>query len=356
MLLVDEDGRIILANGEACALSGYTLDALLGQPVETLAPRQVGREHVAHRQAFQRGSERRSMGPGREVTLLRADGEAVPVDVGLNPVTVDGRRFVIAAISDIRDRRAKERELTQQRDSLAHLSRIGMMSELSGSLAHELNQPLAAILANAEAALRFLDRPQPELGEVHEGLEQIVGCSKRAGETIRRLRSMLRNESSQFVPLDLSRVVLEVLRILRGDLLQRHVSVSMRLQPDLPPVAGDAMQLQTVLMNLLMNAMESMAAVESPAITVSSRAAPDGVRLDVADVGSGIAPADLERMFLPFVTSKAAGLGLGLALCRSIVAAHGGRLWASNNEGPGATLHLLLPVAAPGAAEGARRD
>jgi PAS domain S-box-containing protein len=345
MLLVDEDGRIILANDEMYALSGHGRGELLGQPVETLVPLHLGAAHVVDRRAFQRGSVQRAMARGREVSLVRASGEAVPVDVALNPVAVDGHRYVIAAISDIRERRAQERELAQQRESLAHLSRIGMLSELSGSLAHELNQPLAAILANAEACLRFLDRPAPEFDEVRAGLEQIAASSRRAGQTIRGLRAMLRNESAQFVPVDLNGLVLEVLRILRGDLLQRHVAVSTGLQPGLAAVSGDAMQLQTVLLNLLMNAVESMGEVESPAITVSTRDGPDGVRLDVADIGCGIKPADLDRMFLPFVTTKASGLGLGLALCRSLVEAHGGRLWASNNHGTGATLHLWLPAA-----------
>jgi two-component system sensor kinase FixL len=348
MLLVDEEGRIILANDEAYALSGHGRGELLGQPVEALVPVQLGAAHAVDRRAFQRGSVQRAMARGREVALVRASGEAVAVEVALNPVAVDGHRYVIAVISDIRERRAQERELAQQREALAHLSRIGMLSELSGSLAHELNQPLAAILANAEAALRFLDRPLPELGEVREGLEQIAASSRRAGETIRGLRAMLRNEPAQLVPVDLNELVLEVLRILRGDLLQRHVAVSARLQPGVPAVSGDAMQLQTVLLNLLMNAVESMGEVESPAITVSTRDGPDGVRLDVADIGCGIRPADLDRMFLPFVTTKASGLGLGLALCRSLVQAHGGRLWASNNHGAGATLHLWLPAVASG--------
>jgi PAS domain S-box-containing protein len=345
MLLADEDGRILLANAELCILSGYRIENLLGRTVETLVPSRQGDAHAAYREVFQRQAQRRAMGSNREVALRRADGEEVMVEVALNPIETDGRRHVIAAVTDIRQRRAQERELAQQRDSLAHLSRIGMFSELSGSLAHEINQPLAAILANAEASLRFLDRPVPDLGEVRDGLEEIASSSRRAGETIRKLRSMLRNEASSLAPLNLNEVVLVVLRILHGDLVRRHVQVLTRLQPDLPPVRGDSLQIQTVLLNLLMNAIESMAEVPSPSITVSTRLDAGGVGLDVSDIGSGIAADDLDRMFLPFVTTKASGLGLGLSLCKSLVTAHDGRLWATNNDGPGATLHVLLPSA-----------
>jgi two-component system sensor kinase FixL len=245
---------------------------------------------------------------------------------------------------------SERRQVAIQRDELAHLSRVATLTELSGSLAHELNQPLAAVLGNAQAALRYLEHSPPNLGEVRDCLVDIVDGDRRAGDVIARMQVMLRKEPLKFAAVDLNVIVDDVLRLVRTDLLERGVTPTLALRGDLPDASGDRVQLQQVLLNLIVNAAAAMQGNDGARrLTLRTAVAADGgVVLEVADRGPGIPPADLERIFAPFVTSKPDGLGIGLAVCRSIVAAHRGRLWATNNvDGPGATLHLWLPASRP---------
>ena len=348
MLLVDADGNILLANAVAASLSGYSIAELVAMPIDALVPDKERDAHRALRVAYHAAASRRQMQRRREVQFKHKDGSLTSVEIALSPVQQHHRLLVIAAITDVSERKAKDREIGLQRDALAHMARVGMLSELSGSLAHELNQPLAAILSNAQASLRFLNREVPDLAEVREGLTQIVASDKRAGEVIRRLRSMLRKDTFDHAPLDLNDVVHDVTGIVRSDLIDRHVVLHEDLAQGLPAVMGDRVQLQQVVLNLVMNASDAMRDGNGERdLTLRTRAAPGGVLLQVEDSGHGIPDADLERIFSPFVTSKRDGLGFGLALCNSLVNAHGGTLHASNNATRGATLHVFLPAAAP---------
>jgi two-component system sensor kinase FixL len=217
---------------------------------------------------------------------------------------------------------------------------------LSGSLAHELNQPLTAVLSNAQAALRFLDHDPPNLGEVRDGLLHIVENDKRASEVIRRLRAMLRKEKLDYDALAINEIVQDVLRLINSDMLNRGITVGISLAPGLPLVSGDRVQLQQVLLNLAINACDAMQGIDGErTLTVCTGIAPgSGIEVAVIDNGQGIPNDDLERIFNPFVTTKFEGIGLGLAICRSIIQSHRGKLWATNNEGRGSTLHFTLPV------------
>ncbi len=248
--------------------------------------------------------------------------------------------------SDITARKLAELDSREQRRELAHLTRVATLGELSGAMAHELSQPLTAILSNAQAAQRLLARPSPDLREINDILGDIADDDRRAGEVIQRLRAMLRKDEPQFVPLDLNDLIRDVLLLERSDLIARSVVVVTELADDLPLVRGDRVQLQQVVLNLVLNACEAMSAtrVGQRRIVLITARDQEGAQLDVVDHGTGI-PADaLERVFEPFFTTKKQGLGLGLSICRSIVETHGGRLWASNNEESGATFHLALAV------------
>ena len=252
---------------------------------------------------------------------------------------------------DITERKSAEAESQMQRDVLAHLSRVTMVGELSGSLAHELNQPLTAILSNAQAAQRHLAGPTPDLEEVQEILKDIVSEDKRAGEVIRRLRLLLRKGEVSLQPLDLSEVVEDGLKIMRSDLVNQGIAVTVDAAAGLPAVAGDRVQIQQVLLNLVVNGCDAMTGAAAPgerklAVRVG-RDEDGGVRVSVADRGPGIPAERLAGVFEPFFTTKPHGLGLGLAVCRTIIEAHGGRIWAENNaEPPGAKFHFVIPVAA----------
>ncbi len=342
MLVLDDSERIILANRQAELVFGYDRTELVGMVLAVLVPRPPA-EEVGSLSLPRSGAS--MPGVGHELPAIRKDGEVLAVEMTLNPVELSQGSSVLVSVTDITARKAMERESSLQREELAHLSRVALLAELSGSLAHELNQPLTAILSNAQAAVRYLAHDPPNLPEVSLSLANIVESDKRAGEVIRRLRAMLRKERLEFASLDMNEVITDVLRIVSSDLLGKRVEIALELAPVLPRINGDRVQLQQVVLNLLVNGSDAMQALATGRLLrVRTQAdGQGGLELAVCDVGSGIAPEDLARIFSPFVTTKRDGMGLGLAVCTSIIESHRGRLWASNNEGPGATLHVSLP-------------
>jgi len=346
ILLVDGKGIITLANARAETVFGYQRAVLVAKPIEMLIPERFREPHAVLREAYAGDPQARAMGAGRDLVARRKDGGEFPVEASLSPMSTKEGLFVLVSIIDISVRRKLEREAARQRDELAHLSRVAMLGELSGSLAHELNQPLTAILSNAQAAQRFLAQSPPRVDKLAEILADIVKCDHRAEAVIQRLRSLLRKEESQRHPLDVNDVVAESMRLMRSDLLSRQVAVDLDLADALPPVSGDRNQLQQVLLNFVINGCDAMEGQEADRrVIIRTQATASGdVEVSVADRGAGIPAANLERIFEPFVTTKASGLGLGLAICRSIAEAHGGRLWATNNADCGATLHCELPA------------
>lgn len=253
---------------------------------------------------------------------------------------------ISGAFADITERRAAETELAQQRSELAHLMRVSMLGELSASIAHELTQPLSAILSNAEAAKILVTKNPPNIAEAAEALDDIIGEDNRAGEVIRRLRGLLRKSEVKFEPTDLNDIVNATLHVLHTELTTRCVSVSTDLAADLALVSGDAVQLQQVLLNLLLNSADAMNEVvpsrRTIAIATRTTTAQD-VELVVSDCGTGLTPAHSEKVFQPFFTTKPKGLGLGLSLCATIAKLHGGTLTLENAAHGGVTATLTLP-------------
>jgi PAS domain S-box-containing protein len=257
-----------------------------------------------------------------------------------------------AVTIDITDHKVAALRLEQQQRELAHLSRVVMLGELSGALAHELNQPLTAILSNAQAAQRFLAAEPVDLVELREILDDIVSEDQRAGEVIKRLRQLLSTGETQRQPLDLNELLSDTVRLLRSDLLNQKVTLQAELAPDLPPVSADRVQLQQVLINLVVNACDAMRdlppAERRLVLRTAAREGGD-VQLSVVDRGCGLPVDQPERVFESFFTTKPGGMGLGLSVCRTIVQAHGGRLWAESHGGPGAVFHVSLAAHTPAA-------
>jgi signal transduction histidine kinase len=253
---------------------------------------------------------------------------------------------IVITVSDVTARKHAELEVDEQQQQLARLARFATLGEFAGAIAHEIRQPLAAILANAEAAaLQLLER-RPDLAVVREAVDDIIADDLRAAEVIQRLRSMLHNAEPERLPMRLNDVVNECLLLARGDLARRGVTASAYYEPALPSILGDRVQIQQVVLNLIINACDAMVEVpeERRQLTLTTRRIGDDDEIEfrVCDSGCGIDEELLARIFEPFVTSKAGGLGLGLSISKSIVEAHGGRMWAENIF-PGAAFHVVLP-------------
>jgi PAS domain S-box-containing protein len=285
-----------------------------------------------------------------EYRLLLADGSTRWI-AGRGQLERDGagRPAVLRGVAvDVSARKQAESEVLRQRSELAHLTRVSILGELSGSIAHELNQPLASILSNSQAALRLLSQEPPDLDELREILVDIVQDDQRAGEVIRRLRMLLKKGEVQRQSVRLPEVIDDALDLMRTDLTRHGVVADVVHGPDLPPVEADRVQVQQVLLNLMMNACDAMSGAPSGEgkLTIRSEVLDgEAVSVSVADQGIGIPAAKLEKVFEPFFSTKAHGLGLGLSVCRTIIAAHGGRLWASANPDRGTTFRFTLPVA-----------
>ena len=283
----------------------------------------------------------------QEFVIERPDGSRRTTMVNIIPLRDQQGKVTgaISCFSDITDRKRVELEAEQQRQLLTHLTRVATLGELSGALAHELSQPLTSILANAQAAQRFLSHDPVDLGEVRDILKDIEDDDRRAGAVIHRWRTLLRKGETQFQDLDVNEVTNEVLRLAHNELIGHNVTVTTHVTPDLPAVRGDRVGLQQVLLNLIVNACDAMKLNDPARRHLTVITAPDengAVQVSLADRGGGISADRMERVFEPFFTTKGHGLGLGLAICRSIVGAHGGRLWVANNADGGATFCFTL--------------
>jgi PAS domain S-box-containing protein len=340
------DARIAEVNQKWEAMFGYTRAEAVGRTGTELGMI-VHEEEAAARGLLLSGQILREY----EVDLRTKSGKILRAALTTNTVDLAGEPCHIVVIRDVTERKRNESMLHEQQRELAHLSRVAALGELSGALAHELNQPLAAILTNARAAQRMIARNQPNAADLREILEDIAADDRRAGEVISRLRSFLRKSEIQPRPLRLSDIVSEVLSLVHSDLIQRRISVDSHVSRSLPRVMGDKVQLQQVLLNLILNASDAMAHMppHDRRLTISADYnAAGAIELSVIDRGIGVDPDRLEQIFEPFVTTKETGLGLGLAICRSIVSAHGGRLWAVNNVDQGATFMLMMAPADSG--------
>jgi PAS domain S-box-containing protein len=261
-------------------------------------------------------------------------------------VGCDGDK-VLSVVRDVTDRKRAELEAGAQRLELAHLSRVAVLGELTGTLAHELSQPLTAVLSNAQAARRFLDLSTIDVAEIKDALDDIIKNNRRAGSVIDRLRALLRKEDVPLQPVNLNDVARDVVELAHGELLSHHVTVTSALMPETTVVRGDRVQLQQVVLNLVLNACDAMTNTPLPQrqLMLETRAENGFVELLVSDRGVGIPKEDLERVFEPFVSFHKRGLGLGLTISRSIVDAHEGSIRAENNADGGATFRCFFPVA-----------
>ena len=345
LFVYDLEQRIVVdVNREACESLGYSREELIGKSplafhldsyqaeMESIADRAVAGETVIDRHWHR-----------------RRDGSLFPVEVHTSVIFYGGRRFLLMVARDVTDRvRAEEQheKLRQLEADLAHIDRVSILGELAASIAHEINQPLAGIVSSGSACLRWLARDVPDLEEAREAARRIVRDGKRAGEIIARIRALTKKAVASGEKLDLNKTIREVLALVGDEAKRNSVVIQTRFGDDVFPVLGDQVQLQQVVLNLVMNAIQAMSSVADRArelVITTRNIDADEVEVTVEDSGIGIDPQMLDKVFESFYTTKPGGMGMGLSISRSILRAHGGRLWATGKDGTGTIFHFTLP-------------
>src|SRR5713101_2383911 len=350
MIVVDSAGVISFANSPAATVFGYSLNELIGLHIETLIPERFRDRHVGYRKGFLSEPSSRAMGAGRDLFGRRKDGSEFPVEVGLNPIHITEGFFVLASVIDITARKEAELQYQRQNLELVRVGRVVVMGELAASLAHEINNPIGAIVANASAGQRSLAAGKIGTEELTELLADIVADGRRAGEVIQGIRNMVRKGEARRSLTPIGDTIRQLLRIVHADAIGRDVKVTAKvgLGPDAGQVWGDPVQLLQVLLNLALNGLEAMSAVPPDARRLFIRAGRDGNRdilVSVRDTGPGFPGETAEKLFEPFFSTKSDGTGMGLAISRSIIEAHGGTLLGENCDGGGACFTVRLPQA-----------
>jgi PAS domain S-box-containing protein len=350
------EGRIIEANDTFLRMVGFDREDLVsGRVLWTDLTPSEGRDRSAR--AVEEMKMIGSLQPF-EKEYFRKDGSRVPVLLGSTAFD-EQRDQGVAFVLDLTERkraeaeaRESERRLREMQMEVAHSNRIATMGQLTASIAHEVNQPIAAAVTNAQAALRWLAVRPPDLDEARQALGSIVKDANRAGDVIGRIRDIVKKAPPRKDRVDINEAIGEVIELTRGEAAKQGAAVQTAFGEGLPLIEGDCVQLQQVVLNLIVNAVQAMGAVEAGPRELSittDRAEPSGVLVAVKDSGPGLAPANLEQLFAPFYTTKADGLGMGLSICRSIIEAHGGRLWVTANLPRGAIFSFTVP-AHPGSA------
>ncbi len=349
----DVDGRILEANDTFLRMVGCDREELVSGRVRwsDLTPPEWRERSVRSVEEVRLTG---SLQP-YEKEYFRKDGSRVPVLIG-SAAFDEQRDQGVAFLLDLTERkraeagaRESERRYRELQMEVAHANRVATMGQLTASIAHEVNQPIAATAINAEAALRWLGPGPPDLEEVRQALRRIVKDAKRAGDVIGRIRAIIKRAPPRKDWVDMNEAIREVIEITRGEAAKNGASVQTALGEGLPRIEGDRVQLQQVVLNLIVNAVQAMCAVAEGArelCITTARGEPNGIVVVVKDSGPGLAPARLEQLFSPFYTTKPGGLGMGLSICRSIIEAHGGRLWVTANVPQGAIFHFTVPARA----------
>jgi len=346
-LLVDHQSRILLVNAHIEELFGYARDELIGKAVDILVPERFARAYTSDRANFFAAPEARAMGEGRELFGRRKDGSEFPVEIGLNPIQTPHGLVVLANVVDISARLAAEEETRRNREQVELLGRVSLLGEMTASLAHELNQPLAAIVNNAAAAMQYLEQGRLNPEQLQDILADVVRDARRAHDVMGNVRSAIKKGSAIRGQINLNDVVKTVTHMVQPDAAAQLFKMEMSLARDLPAIEGDPTQIQQVLINLVRNAFDAMHNTPPGRRTVEIVTNHNGegtISVVVRDYGSGISETARDRLFEQFFTTKEEGLGMGLAIVRSIVEAHGGTITAENADGGGARFHFRLPI------------
>ena len=346
IVVIDAHGIIQSFSPAAEGLFGYASSDVVGRNVNVLMPTPYREEHDGYIERYLKTGERRIIGIGRIVTGCRKDGETFPMELQVGEFSVMGRCYFTGFVRDLTERQEAERRIQDLQAELLHASRLSVMGQMASTMAHELNQPLTAVMNYLEAGRQILSSGTGSLERVGEIMEKAIGQAQRAGDVIRRLRGFVSKGETERRIENLNQLVEEALALALVGARQRGVRTSLELN-QVPPVLVDHIQIQQVVLNLVRNAVEAMEESERRELTIGTRAILEQglAEIMIADTGPGIAPELADRLFQPFVTTKTTGMGLGLSICREIVEAHYGKLTTASAPSGGAVFRVTLPIA-----------
>lgn len=348
MVVIDEAGHILSFSAAAERMFGFTEAEVLGENVSTLMPSPDRERHDSYLDNYRRTGVRRIIGIGRVTTARHRDGYTFPIELAVGEAAIGEKRIFTGFIRDLTERQQTELRLQDLQSELAHVGRVSEIGTLASALAHELNQPLTAVASYCETARDILtETPDPEMLEtLREALDDAAREAVRAGQIVRRLRDFIAYGETERNVEQLPRLINEANALALVGAREHGVEMQVRLDPAATQVLVDRIQVQQVLVNLVRNAIDAM--LDSPVRMLTVRTAPPDagfIRVSVADTGSGIGEDVAAQLFQPFVTSKESGMGIGLSICRTIVEAHGGRIWFEPGRRGGTEFHFTLPQA-----------
>jgi two-component system sensor kinase FixL len=346
MIVIDALGVMRSFSATAVRLFGWTPEEAIGRNVSLLMPEPYRHEHDGYLDRYKATGERRIIGIGRIVVGQRKDGSTFPMELAVGEAVMGRDRYFTGFVRDLTERRDQERRLQELQSELVHVSRLTAMGEMASSLAHELNQPLSAIANYVRGSATLLDAPVPDVGRLRDALNRANDQALRAGDIIKRLREFVAKGETEHTVEDPAKLMEEASALALVGARDFGVRVSLRLGRNVGKVVVDKVQVQQVALNLIRNAMEAMQETSRRELTIVVEPGKDDMVLfSVADTGPGISDAVLPKIFQPFVTTKAQGMGVGLSICRTIVEAQGGRIWVESNSEGGATFRFTLPRA-----------
>jgi two-component system, LuxR family, sensor kinase FixL len=346
IIVIDSQGIVNLYNRSAEKLFGYAPEEVLGRNVSMLMPSPYREEHDGYLENYVRTGRKKIIGIGREVVGRRKDGTTFPMYLSVGESVLNGARIFVGIVHDLTSRTITAQRLQDLQVELLHASRLSAMGQMTAALAHELNQPLSAILNYINAARRTLSNTQdPQAGRASDLIEKAVTQTARAGQIIRQLREFVEKRETSRAPANINLVIEEALLLASINSADPNVKIIIAFEPNLPPVMIDRVQVQQVIVNLARNSVEAMQTVAERKLKLATAFIPDGVKITVSDSGPGLAPEVADRLFHPFVSTKEKGMGIGLSICQSIIQAHGGRISAGTGEMGGAEFRIVLPVA-----------
>lgn len=347
IVTIDELGVIESFSSAAVRLFGYAEDEVIGKNVKILMPLPYRDEHDGYLARYRKTGEKRIIGIGRIVVGQRRDGTTFPLELAVGEVWIGKRRLFTGFIRDITERQGTEQRLQDLQSELLHVSRLSAMGQMASALAHELNQPLTAIMNYVKAAARTMSTIEgPQVEKAREWMEKATNQTARAGQIIRHLRDFIEKRESSRTYENLNKVVEEAIALGLVGSADTNVKVHLELDPGITPNLIDKVQIQQVLINLIRNSVEAMQSVTRRELRILTSADVEGsIEVAVSDTGPGLSEEVASRLFQPFVTTKEKGMGIGLTICQSIVEAHNGRLWATPNEDGGVEFRFRLPAA-----------